>query len=147
MELEKIKTLDKKISVELEALNGRIQSMKDELIVFGDLDKLQSEFDNRKQELLQKRQNLGKMVETMTQQVQLLGAKAETKKRELQKSDTFNDLEKMEMKMKHHEQNIFSLSEFILMKSRESNYEEVLDHVRKTVVEINDILKENQKKI
>lgn len=68
-------------------------------------------------------------------QVQLLNTRLESRKRDLQKSDTFNDLEKLEMKMKHHEQNIFALNEFIEMKSRESNYEEFLEHVKTTVRE------------
>lgn len=143
LELEKINTLDSKISVELHSLNERMKTMRDELLVFVNLEGLKVASVNRKQELTVLKGSFSKRKDTLKLQVQQLSAKYETKKAKLAENETASTLEALEQKLRHYEQNIFHLGEYVETKTRESEYSSLFNDVTNLCGELNTIIVHN----
>ena len=73
----------------------------------------------------------------------LLQQRLDEKKNRLSENATCKTLESLEAKLRHYEQNIFSLKSFIDNKNREVNYTSLKEHCLRIVDETNQNLIES----
>ncbi|DAZ99426.1 TPA: hypothetical protein N0F65_004059 [Lagenidium giganteum] len=136
-ELEKVNTLDTKISLELSSLLQKMDTMTNDMGEFGKIDSLKETHQQTKQYLQRMKQQYIRRRDAMKQQVNALNLQLENLKQETANHDTAKNLDALEQKLRHHEQNIFHLREYIDTKSREINYEHVKQDCIKTLQELN----------
>lgn len=141
MELEKINNLDSKISIELNTLNERREQMKTELTTFGDIGKLKTDADTFRHDMQTRRKQLDARRKALKQQVQHISLQYDKEKKTLAASESAGTLEALEQKLRHYEQNIFHLNEFIDSKEAETDYSGVYEEVSKQVADVNELLK------
>ncbi|OQR96489.1 Intraflagellar Transport Protein 72/74 [Thraustotheca clavata] len=136
-ELEKVNTLDAKISVELSSLNSKMETMESDMEGFKNIDEMKDTHANTKQLLLRYKQQYIRRRDAMKSQVILLSNQYENIKHQLASNDTAKTLDSLEQKLRHHEQNIYHLKEFIDTKTREVEYEHVKQDCLKLLTELN----------
>ncbi len=140
-ELEKMNHLDAKIEQDLKTHLQRIEEMKSDLQLFGNLDSFKQELEKEKTMLLEKRENLTKIKETMKQQMHLLTRQYEALKKKLSTNDMHTLLTDLHQKIHIYEQNNFTLQEFIHQKGSECDYRENKSNSLQLMQECNKILK------
>uniref|UniRef100_A0A7S0HH41 Intraflagellar transport protein 74 homolog n=1 Tax=Hanusia phi TaxID=3032 RepID=A0A7S0HH41_9CRYP len=131
-ELEKIVNLDQKINVELTSLREKSEQMKQELEVFNDINKLKKDAESNRLAMTAKKAQLDSRRKALKQQVQLLSTEFDKAKQDLATNDFAGSLEAAEQKLRHYEQNIFHLREFIDSKEAETDYGSVYEEVEKS---------------
>lgn len=136
-ELDKVNTLDTKISLELSSLLQKMDTMTSDMSEFAKIDELKETHGQTKQYLQRMKQQYIRRRDAMKQQVNALSLQLENLKQETANHDTAKNLDALEQKLRHHEQNIFHLKEYIDTKSREINYEHVKQDCLKTLQELN----------
>jgi len=137
VELEKINTLDEKISLELRQLNEKMASMATELVTFKDLPALRESSAKRETSLKDAKTSAeAKMVAFSEEHVQLK-ASYDDIKAELVKDEVAVALDEYEQKMRHHEQTVYMLSEYIDTKGAETHFEPIEQECRNTMEVIN----------
>lgn len=119
-EMEKIATLDQKISVELDTLHQKMESMQQEMTAFDDLEGLRRSAAESKAYLQEQMESYRKRVRDSREMVASMRREYETVKKELEDNETYKDLEDMENRMRKYAQTIFQLEEYIAAKSKES---------------------------
>ncbi|CAM9789148.1 unnamed protein product [Pylaiella littoralis] len=140
-EMEKVKTLDEKIPVELANLKEKMARMNGEMREFEDIDGLRDEAARTKEHLLGLRKQYRSRVEAMRGQVQQLAARHEACKKELAASETGKTLEALERKMRTYETNIFFLKEFVETKGREIDFQSLRGECMGMVKDLNEAIK------
>eukprot|EP00002_Diphylleia_rotans_P016209 TRINITY_DN3150_c0_g4_i1.p1 TRINITY_DN3150_c0_g4~~TRINITY_DN3150_c0_g4_i1.p1 ORF type:complete len:619 (+),score=180.69 TRINITY_DN3150_c0_g4_i1:117-1973(+) len=139
-ELEKIKSLDSKIAMELQTLAERMETMKKELEVFSNKEQLKANAESTKEKLLADKRKLSKRRDTLKQQTQLLSSKYDTKKLRIAEDETGNKLDSLEQKLRQVLQTNFHLNEYIATKLRETNFQPHQEKSRKKLGELNRML-------
>lgn len=138
LELEKIESLDQKISSELEALHQKLQTMEEELVVYEDIPKLREDADAAKADAARRKaeaeDKMGALKAAATQQKR----EYEQLKSQLAKDEVAVAIEELEHKMKHHEQNVYVLTEYIETKGAEVNWEAVAEECLQMINNINN---------
>ena len=142
-ELEKIDQLDKKIELELGSLKKKMVSMKEQMVIFKDVDNLRDLADDTRRELQTAKKDYLKRRDQVKRQVSQVSSEYERLKKELQRSDTAKSLKGLDEKMRHYEQNIFQLREFIEMKSRETDFRALRDECGRLLDELNAFVIQN----
>lgn len=137
-ELNQIKALDDKIGVELSQLKEKMASMRDEMRGFEDIEGLRSRATFTKDELEKLREKYITRRGAIKQQVAALSAQVDSNKKALSMNETNKNLTSLEQKLRHYEQNIFSLREYIETKGRETDFESLKTDVFKMVKNLND---------
>ncbi|KAF0757695.1 hypothetical protein AaE_004186 [Aphanomyces astaci] len=138
-ELEKVNTLDAKISVELNSLSSKMATMETDMDGFQNIEALKETHATTKQALLKFKQQYIRRRDAMKSQVNLLAAQYENLKHQLANNDTAKTLDSLEQKLRHHEQNIYHLKEYIDTKTREVEYDSVKQDCLKCLTELNTI--------
>uniref|UniRef100_K3WFZ0 Uncharacterized protein n=1 Tax=Globisporangium ultimum (strain ATCC 200006 / CBS 805.95 / DAOM BR144) TaxID=431595 RepID=K3WFZ0_GLOUD len=138
-ELDKVNTLDTKISLELSSLLQKMDTMASDMGEFGKIDSLKETHQQTKQYLQRMKQQYIRRRDAMKQQVNGLNMQIENLKQATANHDTAKNLDSLEQKLRHHEQNIFHLREYIDTKSREINYEHVKQDCFKVLQELNTL--------
>lgn len=128
-ELEKIDSLDIKINNELKALKEKMSSMNREMGGFKSEEELQIEASETKRRLLKEKSDTRKTRDGIKQQVQLEGVIYDRKKRELAGNDVFKKVEVSETKLKTMAASVFTLSDYISTRKRESDYKGVAKEI------------------
>jgi len=136
-ELEKINTLDEKISVELASLHTKIKSMQEEIVSFNQKDRVKSAASDTESKLRKAKLSYVSRRDNIKQQTNLLRSEYEQKKSALQENETAKGMEALENKLRHYEQNIFHLREFIETKEHETNYVALKDECMGLVNDLN----------
>jgi len=121
-ELEKIKTLDAKISHELGQLNDKMASMQSELASFKDIRQLKEEAEARRQQYTEARGTLKARQEAARRAGVHRKAHYEQAKAALADDQTASGLEALEQKLRHYESTVFMLQEYVHAKGRESDF-------------------------
>lgn len=137
VELEKINTLDEKIIIELTSLNEKIDSMKGDMHEFGRVSELRDGADRTGQYLQSMKRKYVSRRDAIKQQVHIVSGAYEQKKAALAENDTAKQMETLEGKLRHYEQNIFHLREFIETKEHETNYLPVKDECNRLIDDLN----------
>eukprot|EP00306_Pavlova_sp_CCMP459_P002516 CAMPEP_0185179444 /NCGR_PEP_ID=MMETSP1139-20130426/32011_1 /TAXON_ID=298111 /ORGANISM="Pavlova sp., Strain CCMP459" /LENGTH=739 /DNA_ID=CAMNT_0027745279 /DNA_START=1 /DNA_END=2221 /DNA_ORIENTATION=- len=122
-ELDKIKTLDAKISHELAQLSEKMTVMADELATFRDIKKLRDDADAKRTRMSESRGGLRARVDAGGKMGVQRKQDYERAKAALAADDTASSLEALEQKLRHYESTVFMLSEYINAKSRESDFD------------------------
>eukprot|EP00941_MAST-03F_sp_MAST-3F-sp1_P000985 g985.t1 len=144
-ELEKIDGLETKIETELKSLKSKIEVMQEEMISFDDLEGLRTEADNTRRQLVVLAKKYKERRDTMRQQVSVLSSKYEEVKEALATSETAKALDAQEQRLRHAEQNLFKLSEFVETKGRETDYRNLKKECNQERLELNNLLIEKAK--
>jgi intraflagellar transport protein 74 len=131
-ELNRINGLDKKISLELKAFKGKISDMKREAQTFKSTEDLHAEAKEVKSKLNAIKVEVSKKRDALKNQVQLLGHTLERKKRELNTNENAKRLDSLQTKLRAQTQNSFQLSEWIIARKREADW----DSLRKQSVSL-----------
>ncbi|KAJ0403703.1 hypothetical protein ATCC90586_007514 [Pythium insidiosum] len=138
-ELDKVNSLDTKIALELSSLLQKMDTMTSDMTEFAKIDELKETHQQTKQYLQRMKQQYIRRRDAMKQQVNALSLQLENLKQETANHDTAKNLDALEQKLRHHEQNIFHLREFIDSKSREINYEHVKQDCMRMLQDINTL--------
>ena len=136
-ELEKIDQLDKKIELELNSLSAKMVSMKEQMVIFKDVDALRDAADDTRRMLQTAKKDYLKRRDQVKRQLSQVSSEYEEQKKELSRSDTAKSLKGLDEKMRHYEQNIFQLREFIETKSRETDFRALRDECGRLLDELN----------
>jgi len=124
-EVEKINGLDKKITVELQTFKKKVSDMKREMKSFKSVEQLTNEAKLAKNELSVTKQETAKRREALKNQVQLLGFILERKKRELNTNEAAKRLENLQGRLRSNTQASFQLSEWIIARKREADWDQL----------------------
>ncbi|GMI56604.1 hypothetical protein ScalyP_jg11976 [Parmales sp. scaly parma] len=136
-EMEKISSLDEKIGVELGQLNEKMSTMKGDIGQFDDIEGLRARASFTKDELEKLREKYTSRKSAIKQQVGVLSALVEGEKKAKKVNETAKNLESLEQKLRHYEQNIFSLKEFIATKGKETDFESLKETCSQLVTKLN----------
>lgn len=139
-ELEKIDQLDKKISIELKSLTSKIESMKEQMVIFKDVDALRDASERTRRFLSDAKQQYQRRRDSVKKQVQLVHSAHDRLKSDLARNETAKTLEGLEQKLRHYEQNIFHLHEYIETKSRETDFRALKEDCGRLYDEINEFV-------
>jgi len=147
LELQKINNLDQKITVELESLGTRAAEYREALKSYNNVGQLKQAAEESRARMAQRKQRLDARRKALKQQVQALTAAYDKEKQALGASESAGTLEALEQKLRHYEQNIFHLREFIESKEAETDYTGVYEEVSTQVASINTLLQQMQQRI
>lgn len=137
-ELAKIANLDEKIARELVSLKSKMEGMGEEMMQFGEVQSLRGEAERTRQQLTGMKRGYQKRCENMKVQVHQLSAQHETKKSLLADNEHATAMGNLEAKMRHYEQNIFGLREFIAAKEHETHYQQLKDECNMLLGSLNE---------
>ncbi|NXQ40727.1 IFT74 protein, partial [Catharus fuscescens] len=140
MDLQKMELLEGKMVGELASLKDKIEQTKAELEIYNNLPALKASGEEKKKKLQDDKEKLTKRSHAFKKIMEHLNTEYETLKKELQENETHSQLTNLERKWQHHEQNNFMMKEFIATKSRESDYQPIMENARKLVKEHNKAL-------
>ncbi|NWX37080.1 IFT74 protein, partial [Notiomystis cincta] len=140
MDLQKMELLEGKMVGELASLKDKIEQTKAELEIYSNLPALKAAGEEKKKKLQDDKEKLTKRSHAFKKIMEPLNKEYETLKKELQENETHSQLTNLERKWQHLEQNNFMMKEYIATKSKESDYEPIMENVRKLVKEHNQAL-------
>jgi len=137
VELEKINTLDEKISLELKQLNDKMATMTSELGTYKDLPALRESSAQREKSLISSKKDYEARTVAEKEKHLALKRKHEELKAQLAGDEVAIALDELEQKMRHHEQTVYMLSEYIDTKGAETMFEPVAEECHMTIAHIN----------
>lgn len=140
-ELEKINSLDAKISTELQGLENKIKQYQSDMTdKFDHVEELKREKEGQMRELEERKVTLEARAGVLTKQVGFLKLRYDGKKQQLLENETNTTMESSEQKIKQFEQNLFHLRSFISAKTAESDYQSHRSAAVEMAEQINTIL-------
>ena len=137
LELEKIESLDKKISDELRQTREKMSNMKSEMPTLTNLQQLKEESTRSRVEINEKVERAKVQMGSAKSRSSELKGKYEAVKKQLAGDTTAVSLDEAEQKMRHLEQTVFLLSEYIDTKGAQTNYQPVAENCMKVLAQIN----------
>ncbi|CAN7992331.1 unnamed protein product [Ixodes hexagonus] len=143
VDLQKIEQLETKVQLELDSLRLKMQKMKEEMVVFGDLDQLKSSAEHRKQQLFAEKEALQASKEPARKAAEELQACYDDARAKLNENEVFTRVANLERRWQHQEQNNFAAREFIETKLAEHNYQLVKKDVQALLGVYNSFLQES----
>jgi len=126
-ELEKIETLDEKIGVELKQLDEKLHMMAEELTTFEDLPGLKGRAEEERSEALAAKSEAEGKIGALKSRAAATKKKYEELKAKLSKDEVAVALDELEAKMKHQEQTVWVLTEYIETKGAETFFEPIAE--------------------
>lgn len=123
--------------MELGQLNEKMSTMKGDIGQFDDIEGLRARASFTKDELEKLREKYTSRKSAIKQQVGVLSALVEGEKKAKKVNETAKNLESLEQKLRHYEQNIFSLKEFIATKGKETDFESLKETCSQLVTKLN----------
>jgi len=144
-ELEKIESLDVKISQELQQVEAKMQQyVQDIEQKYDRISDMQGEAELRTQQLAQRKMFLEGRLSTLKQQVGFVRLRHEARKNQLADDQTASAIESQEQKIRQFGQTLFTLRSFIKQKSSESDYYPEMSTCLQIATEVNKILQERR---
>jgi intraflagellar transport protein 74 len=137
VELDKIESLDEKIGVELAQLSEKQTAMESELAVYEDLPKLRDEAEQAKAAAIHKKGDALSRIGDLKARAAKEKKAYEALKAKREGDDVAVALEELEQKMRHHEQTVYVLSEYIETKGAESHFEGIAEECMQMIGTIN----------
>jgi len=137
VELDKINTLDEKIGTELKESAAKMKQMGDDLEMFKDLKTLRETSEQRERDLVEQKKGSEVKAVAMKEKHAAALAKYNELKDQLAKDDTAVGLDELELKMRHHEQTVYVLSEYIDTKGAETMFEPIAEECHTIMAQIN----------
>ena len=143
-ELEKIDTLEDKMAKEIQTLQSKMTTMKEEVVKFKQLDKLADDEEQTRSRLEVDRVRLGRYRDGLALVVSEKTAKLDAKKSQLSGHDNFQTLDHLEERLRAVHQTNFATSEYISNKNAESDYSKLKDEVLDLTSIINQEITQRQ---
>ncbi|CAD7929187.1 unnamed protein product [Amoebophrya sp. A25] len=143
-ELEKIRTLDSKISQELQSLDDRQKEMQKEIEEkYLHAESMRAEKLSQTSELQRRKGKYEARLAQLHNLVHFLQIRVEGKRQQLTDNETSQNLEALENKIKGYEQNLFHMQTFIAAREAEADFGQQREKVLGTMESINKILISN----
>lgn len=140
-ELEKVSTLDTKIATELAAVVEKVRQQEEELVTFGDLQRLTQAAERRRRELTAQKAEVSKLRDQLRGLVHLVTTtQMEPLRRTVHESECHAALQAQEQRIRLIQQNVHALSDFIAQKGHEMDYVPLRDQCLSMTDEINTFL-------
>lgn len=144
-ELEKIESLDVKITQELQQVEAKMQQYEQDIEQKYDrVGEMQGEGQQRLKQLEERKQFLEGRLSTLRQQVGFLRLRHESRRQQLQDDETASAIEAQEQKIRQFGQTLFTLQSFIKQKSSESDFNFEMNSCLQAAHEINKILQDRR---
>ncbi|GFN79127.1 intraflagellar transport protein 74 homolog [Plakobranchus ocellatus] len=139
-DLQKMEQFEEKLNEELVVLREKVVTMEKQLDTYSDLDRLRSDADSKKQKLMDDRIILQKRRDNFKKMIQALTVRYEGLKSQLNENETYSQLMNLEKKWQHHEQNNFSMKEFISQRTMDCDFSKMSKQVHKSIDSFNSML-------
>merc|ERR1711988_329729 len=139
-QLESSQSTKARLEQELTKRNSeleKIESMLGEMGTFAEIDDLRKQASHSKEHLHRMKGKYIRRRDSIKQQVQLLSTKYEQKKNALVENDTAKSMEALEQKLRHYEQNIFHLREYIQTKEHETDFQKMKEDCSRMLDDLN----------
>lgn len=143
-DLGNVNQLENKIASEMEQLNGNIQKWEQDLTLYEDIGMLKTSTEVKKRQLLLTRTRLLQRRDTSKRLTEQMAEQYERVNDQLQKNETFTQLEALEKKWRKEEQVNHGHNLFILSKETESNFKPYVKEVVAVMKEYNNELKKRE---
>lgn len=144
-ELEKIESLDLKISKELEQVEAKMQQYNQDIEQkFDRVEEMRATGAEQVSRLEARKRYLEERVSALKQQVGFLSLRHESRKQQLVDDETAASLETQEQKIKQFGQTLFALKSFIGQKTSESDFQGEMRMCLATAGELNKMLQERK---
>lgn len=142
-ELEKIESLDVKISMELQQVEAKMQQYEHDIETKYDLvADMRMQGDAQLKRLEARKAALESRISALRQQVGFLKLRLESRKQQLSDDDAANGLDAQELKIRQFGQTLYTLRSFIAQKSGESDYRSEMGACHDMAAQINKILQD-----
>uniref|UniRef100_A0A7S1Q1B7 Intraflagellar transport protein 74 homolog n=1 Tax=Alexandrium catenella TaxID=2925 RepID=A0A7S1Q1B7_ALECA len=142
-ELEKIESLDVKISLELDQVEAKMRQYEHEIATKYDLvDEMRASGELRLQELAAQKASLESRNQALRQQVGFLKLRHDSKRQQLTDDTAAANLDAQEQKMRQFGQTLYTLQSFITQKNSESDFRGEMGACLDMAGTINKILQE-----
>ena len=143
--LEKIEALEDKIKAEMETLKDKMATMEESLATYSNLERLRDIADDKRKILEDEHLNLGSRRIVAKQNLSAAQEMYDSLARKLAENETYVQLNNLEKKWSHLEQNNFAISEYIAHKKAELNVDPVKNKVLRIQWQYNQMLIESLK--
>ncbi|KAG5479668.1 hypothetical protein CUR178_03431 [Leishmania enriettii] len=139
-ELDKVAHLDRKIKEELASHNAKMIEQKAEMEKFSDLDGLRAEVEDTRKALSAQLAYYTRLRDGSKQQLNVLTAQYEARKKELNADDVFSTLSTQEQRIRMLWQSTFSLEDYVRLKEKDTQYLGTKAECLRIVDEVNLLL-------
>jgi len=144
-ELEKIESLDVKITQELQQVEAKmLQYEQDIEQKYDRVGEMQGEGGLKQRQLEERKQFLEGRVSTLRQQVGFLRLRHESRRQQLADDEAASAIEQQEQKIRQFGQTLFTLRSFIKQKSSESDFMGEMGVCLQAALDINKILQDRR---
>lgn len=144
-ELEKIESLDVKISQELQQVEAKMAQYEQDIEQKYDrLGEMQGEGGLKQRQLEERKQFLEGRLSTLRQQVGFLRLRHESRRQQLADDEAASAIEQQEKKIQQFGQTLFTLRSFIKQKSSESDFMGEMGVCLQAALDINKILQDRR---
>eukprot|EP00427_Karlodinium_veneficum_P005689 CAMPEP_0169173720 /NCGR_PEP_ID=MMETSP1015-20121227/64077_1 /TAXON_ID=342587 /ORGANISM="Karlodinium micrum, Strain CCMP2283" /LENGTH=676 /DNA_ID=CAMNT_0009247359 /DNA_START=26 /DNA_END=2054 /DNA_ORIENTATION=+ len=142
-ELEKIESLDLKITQELQQVNAKMEQYENDIKnKYDRVAEMQGEGSQKIKELGERKLFLEGRLSTLKQQVGFLRLRHESRRQQLADDETASAIDAQEQKIRQFGQTLFTLQSFIKQKSSESDFQYEMASCLHAANELNKILQE-----
>jgi len=142
-ELEKIESLDVKISMELQQVEAKMQQYEHDIETKYDLvADMRMQGDAQLKRLEARKASLENRISALKEQVEFLRIRKNSRKQQLSEDDAANGLDAQELKIRQFGQTLYTLRSFIAQKSGESDYRSEMGACHDMAAQINKILQD-----
>ena len=136
-ELDRIIALEPKLHAELKSLKIKIDKLDQEIHVFTDLDAMREEADLSITKLSGLKETYAARKDAIKSRIRSIAKAQEQRQNVLRENDIAKVLEGLEQKLRHYEQNIFHLEEYIHDKRQETDFKTLKADCEKSVEQLN----------
>jgi len=127
VELDKIETLDEKIATELTQLGEKLGSMNAELQTYDDIPKLKEAAEDQKAKALTAKAEAEGKIDALKARAADAKKHYDELKAKLSGDELATAIDELEAQMRHHEQTVYVLTEYIETKGAESIFEPIAE--------------------
>jgi len=144
-ELDKIESLDVKITQELQQVEAKMQQYEQDIEQKYDrIGEMQGEGGLKQRQLEERKQFLEGRLSTLRQQVGFLRLRHESRRQQLADDEAASAIEQQEQKIRQFGQTLFTLRSFIKQKSSESDFMGEMGVCLQAALDINKILQDRR---
>jgi len=142
-ELEKIDSLDVKISLELQQVEAKMKQYEHQIETkYNLVDEMRRQGVQQQQQLEAQRQHFESRLFSLKQQVGFLKLKYDSKQQQLMDTSTASNLEAQEQKIRQFGQTLHTLRSFITQKNSESNFQSEMANCLDMAAQMNKLLQD-----
>merc|ERR1711943_14500 len=132
-DLERVEELERKMNQEMDNLNQKMEEMREEIVVFENLDALKARAEHEKRTFASRKKVLKKRRDALKVALRVQADEFEKKRKSPQDQEKITELETLEKKLR-------AMKEFVNEKGAETNIGPIKDEVRGLSYEINQML-------